>query len=216
MSESDDSSKMPKGMTLEQAKLWGAERRIKDLSTRLDAVVKLLEDSNKENKKKIIVSSDSESSSDGGRSGSIKKKKAKYSSSSDDDDHEYYNRRKKKHYDDRDLKLDLPDFYGNMTEPEKFFEWSRRAETLFEYKGYSERKRCKIAECKLAGYASLWYEGLKKKRVKEGKDKIRTWEQLKKYMKKRFVPADYVQSLYIKLQSFKQGSRSVEQYITDF
>lgn len=66
---------------------------------------------------------------------------------------------------------------------------------MINYKGYDERKKCKIAECKLAGYASMWYDNLKKKRLKEGKDKIRTLEQLKKYMRKKFVLADYVQNL---------------------
>ncbi|KAL2925689.1 Lysine-specific histone demethylase 1-like protein 2 [Bienertia sinuspersici] len=54
-------------------------------------------------------------------------------------------------------------------------------------KDYDERKRCKVAECKLAGYASLWYKNLKKKRYREGRDKITTWKHLKKHMRKKFV-----------------------------
>ncbi|XP_021755458.1 uncharacterized protein LOC110720719 [Chenopodium quinoa] len=35
-------------------------------------------------------------------------------------------------------------------------------------------------------------------------------------MKKKFVPEDYVQDLYIKMQTFKQGTSSVESSITEF
>ena len=101
-------------------------------------------------------------------------------------------RRRDKHKDDdKNLRLSLPDFDGGLIEPEKYFEWVRRAETLFDFEDYDERKRCKVAECKLVGYASLWYDNLKRKRERDGRDKIRLWSQLKKHMKKRFAPDDY-------------------------
>lgn len=213
--ESADSSKMPRGLTLEQAKLWGAERRIKELSTRLDEVVTLLNESVKKQKKKSVVSNTS--SSDSGVSVKNKKRsrKSKLASSSDEES-DHSRRRSKKKDDDRGLRLDVPEFYGNMTEPEKYLDWVRRAETLFNYKDYNDRKKLKVAECKLAGYAGLWYDNLKKKRAREGRDKIRGWEQLKKHMRKKFIPSDYVQGLYLKLQSFKQGNNTVEQYLTEF
>ncbi|KAL2900289.1 hypothetical protein RDABS01_025371 [Bienertia sinuspersici] len=103
-----------------------------------------------------------------------------------------------------------------MNEPEKFIGWVRRAETLFNYEDYDDRKRCKVAECKLAGYASLWYENLKKKRHKEGRERTITWRHFRKHMRKKFVSADYIQDLYIKMQSYEKGSNSVKTNVAEF
>lgn len=77
-------------------------------------------------------------------------------------------------------------------------------------------KRFKVVVLKLTNYASLWYENLKGKRRRERKPKLESWESLKKRMKKRFLPSDYVQDMYLKLQAFKQNSLSVDEYINEF
>jgi len=41
---------------------------------------------------------------------------------------------------------------------------------------------------------------------------IRTWEEMKMIMRKRFVPSHYYRELYQRLQRLRQGNRSVEDY----
>ncbi|XP_074265604.1 uncharacterized protein LOC141588046 [Silene latifolia] len=144
-----------------------------------------------------------------------KKKESDTPSESEEEDEQPKRKSKNKNDDDRGLKLDIPDFDGEM-DPEKFLDWVRQAERVFEYKEYDDKKQFKVAILKLTKYASLWYENLKKQRRKEGKDKIESWIKLKKHLMRRFLPRDYEQDNYLKLQSLEQGSMSVTDYIKEF
>ncbi|XP_074303635.1 uncharacterized protein LOC141638106 [Silene latifolia] len=144
-----------------------------------------------------------------------KKKESDTPSESEEEDEQPKRKSKNKNDDDRGLKLDIPDFDGEM-DPEKFLDWVRQAERVFEYKEYDDKKQFKVAILKLTKYASLWYENLKKQRKKEGKAKIESWLKLKKHLLKRFVPKDYEQDNYLKLQSLEQESMSVTDYIKEF
>ena len=124
-------------------------------------------------------------------------------------------RRKRNDNDDRGLKIDLPDFDGNL-DPNGLIDWLNEIERVFEFKGYSDEKKCKIAILKFKGYASLWWENVRKKREREGKARVRSWDKLKKVMKKRFLPDNYKQDLYLKLHHLKQGDKKVEDYIREF
>ena len=74
---------------------------------------------------------------------------------------------------------ELPEF-GGGTDPEKYLEWERKIDRMFEFKDLEDEKRCKYAILRLSGGASLWFEGLKAKRTREGKEKISSWESLKR------------------------------------
>ncbi|XP_074278627.1 uncharacterized protein LOC141602223 [Silene latifolia] len=91
-----------------------------------------------------------------------------------------------------------------------------QAERVFEYKEYDEHKQFKVAILKLTKYASLWYENLIKQRKRDKKSKIDTWEKLKKHLMRRFLPRDYEQENYLKLQSLSQENLSVAEYIKEF
>lgn len=71
------------------------------------------------------------------------------------------------------LKLDLQEFNGD-SDPEDFLEWIRQIEKVFDYKGYNDHKRYKIATMKLIKYASLWLEGFKAQRRRDGKETMDT------------------------------------------
>jgi len=73
-----------------------------------------------------------------------------------------------------------------------------------------------LAIFKMKGYASLWYERLKKSRAREAKFKIKTWSKLKKHMDKRFLPPSYKQELYLKITSLNQENLKAEEYIREF
>ena len=117
--------------------------------------------------------------------------------------------------DDRGLRIEIPEFEGSMS-PDDFVDWLHAIERVFEYKGYSDEKKCKLAILKFKDYASLWWENLKKQRERDGKERVRSWEKLKKLMKRRFLPDNHKQDLYLKLHTLKQGSDGVEHYIREF
>ncbi|XP_074302919.1 uncharacterized protein LOC141637254 [Silene latifolia] len=143
------------------------------------------------------------------------KKKNSDSPSESEEDEQPKEKKKNKNDDDRALKLDIPEFNGDL-DAEKFLDWIRQAERIFVYKDYDEHKQVKVATSKLTKYASLWYENLKKQRKKDRKPKIETWEKLKKHRMKRFLPRDYEQDNYLKLTSLTQESLSVADYVKEF
>ena len=64
----------------------------------------------------------------------------------------------------------------------------------------------------MKGHASLWYENLKKNRVREVKSKTKILFNLKKHMEKRFLPASYEEELYLKITSLSQENVKAKYY----
>ncbi|XP_071709110.1 uncharacterized protein [Rutidosis leptorrhynchoides] len=62
----------------------------------------------------------------------------------------------------------------------------------------------------------MWYDNLKRERQYEGKKTIKTWSKLKECMQKRFVPQAYKQDMYLQINTLKQGSMNVVDYIREF
>ena len=110
---------------------------------------------------------------------------------------------------------ELPDF-GGGTDPVKYLEWERKIDRMFDFKDLDDEKRCKYAILKLSGSASLWFEGLKAKRAREGKEKISSWESLTRKLRKRYVPTNHGITTYRKIAELRQGKMSVVEYIVEF
>ena len=62
----------------------------------------------------------------------------------------------------------------------------------------------------------MWWENLKKQRERDSRERVRSWEKLKKLMKRRFLSDNHKQDLYLKLHTLKQGSDGAEHYIREF
>ncbi|GAV74177.1 hypothetical protein CFOL_v3_17658 [Cephalotus follicularis] len=105
---------------------------------------------------------------------------------SDEDPRGRMRRRNKADDNDRGLHLDIPDFDGSLN-PDDFVDWMNAIERLFDYKDYTEEKKFKVAILKLKKYARLWWENVRNQRVREGKERIRTWTKLKKLLKKKVL-----------------------------
>ncbi|XP_021861565.1 uncharacterized protein [Spinacia oleracea] len=110
---------------------------------------------------------------------------------------------------------ELPEFVGG-TNPEDYLDWERRIDRLFDFKDLSDEKRCKYALLRLSKSASLWYEGLKAKRSRAGKEKLTSWESLKRKLRKRYVPATHKLNVYRKIADLVQEKLSVAEYIDEF
>ncbi|KAL9243869.1 hypothetical protein vseg_017707 [Gypsophila vaccaria] len=110
---------------------------------------------------------------------------------------------------------ELPEFVGG-TDPEEYLAWERKMERMFDFKDIEDDKRCKYAILKLGRGASFWFEGLKAKRARTGKDKITSWESLKRKLRKRYVPTSHKLTIYCKIAEFMQGKLTVSEYIDEF
>ncbi|XP_074314112.1 uncharacterized protein LOC141649318 [Silene latifolia] len=99
---------------------------------------------------------------------------------------------------------------------EAYLEWERKIDRLFDFKDLDDDKRCRFAILKLSKGASLWYEAMKAKRVREGKEKIDSWVSLKRKLRKRYVPSTHRLSTYRKIADFRQGKLSVSEYLDEF
>ncbi|XP_057248314.1 uncharacterized protein LOC130590267 [Beta vulgaris subsp. vulgaris] len=125
-------------------------------------------------------------------------------------------RRKPQKKDDfRDIKLEVPEFDGNLN-PDVYLEWVSRCERIFELKEYDDVKAFKVAVAKLKGYASLWWENVVLARSRKHKPKIKSWLKLKKKMKEKFLPSTYTLDLYNQLADLSQDHKGVEHYIHEF
>ena len=96
---------------------------------------------------------------------------------------------------------DIPKFEGKLG-PDEFLDWLRTVEKVFDYKDIPEDKRVKLVASKLRKYASIWWANLVAKRARKGKDKIRSWDQMRNKLKDKFLPPYYLQDNYLKLHSY--------------
>ncbi|XP_074324107.1 uncharacterized protein LOC141661026, partial [Apium graveolens] len=115
--------------------------------------------------------------------------------------------------DDREIKLD--DFTG-LGSPDDFLEWVRQVEKISDYKRFDDKTRFQIATIRLTKNTGLWFENLKARRARSGKEKIMTWTTLKKKLRARYLPDDYEQVQYLKLTSLSQDTMSVSEYVAEF
>ena len=85
-------------------------------------------------------------------------------------------------------------------------------EQLWRLNDYTEDRKIKLASSEFDGYALLWWDGLVSARREANDVPILSWREMKAEMRHRFVPRNYILSLYDKLQNLKQGAKSVDEY----
>lgn len=112
------------------------------------------------------------------------------------------------------IKMKIPSFQGK-NDPEAYLEWEKKIELVFECHNYSEMKKVKLAAIEFTDYAIVWWDQQGLNRRQNGERQIEAWDEMKAIMRRRFVPSHYYRDLYQKLQSLRQGSRSVEDYFKE-
>lgn len=110
-----------------------------------------------------------------------------------------------------DFGAGISKFEGKL-EPEEFLDWISTVEQIFEHKEVSKGKKVKLVALKLRRYASLRWTNLCAKRVKNHKDKLRTWDKMKVKMKARFLPSSYVQDRSAQLHNLTERNMNVDKY----
>src|SRR3954466_14876562 len=108
-------------------------------------------------------------------------------------------------------KFSLPKFEGS-NDVEEYLIWEMKIEKLWRLHEYTEDRKIKLASSEFDGYALRWWDNLVRTRQEEGDPPIITWRTMKQLMRDRFIPRNYIRSLYDKLQNLKQGTKSVDDY----
>ncbi|RDX76307.1 hypothetical protein CR513_43721, partial [Mucuna pruriens] len=101
------------------------------------------------------------------------------------------------------IKMTIPAFQGK-NDPEVYLEWERKVE--------HKEKKVKLAIVKFTDYSSIWWDQFMINMRRYGERSIRTWEDMKSVMRRRFVSNHYHRDLCRKLQCLTQGSMSVQNY----
>ncbi|XP_019267098.1 PREDICTED: uncharacterized protein LOC109244455 [Nicotiana attenuata] len=91
------------------------------------------------------------------------------------------------------IKMKMPSFKGTR-DPDLYLDWERKVEAIFDCHHYSEGKK------------------LTRDRQQDGEPSIATWTEMKRAMRKRFVPSHFQRDLQLRLQTLKQGTMTVDEY----
>ena len=108
-------------------------------------------------------------------------------------------------------KFSIPKFEGS-TDVEDYLTWELKMEKIWRLHDYSEDKKIKLASSEFDGYALRWWDSVLTEIQETGGQPIRTWCDMKAVMKARFVPTNYLRTVYDKLQQLKQGTMTVDAY----
>lgn len=102
------------------------------------------------------------------------------------------------------------------TDPKRYLEWERKIGRMFEFKELDNEKCFSYAILKFSEGASLWFEGLKSKRAREGKWKISLWGSLKRKLQMRYISVNFRITTYRRITKLKKGNMRVGEYINEF
>ena len=114
-----------------------------------------------------------------------------------------------------DLKVYNPEFEGKLY-LDDLLEWMHTIKVMFDFRKIPEEKKVKLLTLKLRKYASLWWTDLYAKRLRQRKEKIRTWDKMKSKLKSEFLPPFYLQDYYSQLHDLTRGTISIEEYMREF
>ena len=121
----------------------------------------------------------------------------------------------RRHRDDPDniarVKLSIPKFTGKENADE-YLEWAKQCNQIFRVHNLSDQRRVNLASVEFSGYALTWWNQVQENQLELGLGYINTWEEMKRVMKRRFVPSSYQRDLRNRLQMLKQGKRTIDEY----
>ena len=106
-------------------------------------------------------------------------------------------------------RFSIPSFDG-QGDVEDYLTWELKIEKLWRLHDYTEDRKVKLASSEFDGYALRWWDGIVRARHDDNDVPIQSWREMKAAMRARFVPTNYLRTVYDKLQQLKQGVMPVD------
>ena len=75
-------------------------------------------------------------------------------------------------------------------------------EDLFDYENIRDERKVKLVLYKLREYTLCWWEQIQTGRIRQGKDKIRSWARMKNMLPIKFYPLDCDEFLWYTKQDY--------------
>ncbi|XP_026383572.1 uncharacterized protein LOC113279075 [Papaver somniferum] len=113
------------------------------------------------------------------------------------------------------LKADILSFHGGL-HIEDMLDWLYEVESFFTFMEVPDSSKVKLVAYKLKGGAASWWETLCDNRRKYHKPLIQTWKRMRDLLRAKFLPQDFKQHLFLRLQNCRQGDILVEEYVAEF
>ncbi|KAK1604493.1 hypothetical protein QYE76_028166 [Lolium multiflorum] len=111
-------------------------------------------------------------------------------------------------------KFSIPKFEGGA-DVEEYLTWELKIEKLWRLHDYTEDRKVKLASSEFDGYALRWWDGVTRTRQEDNEMPVRTWREMKAIMQARFVPTNYLRTIYDKLTLLRQGVKTVDEYFME-
>jgi hypothetical protein len=108
-------------------------------------------------------------------------------------------------------KFSIPRFDGEG-DVEDYLTWELKINTLWCLHAYTEDNKIKLASSKFNGYAMCWWDNILKQRRAARELPVSQWREMKEIMQARFVPTNYLHSVFDRLTQLKQGFLTVDAY----
>ena len=78
-----------------------------------------------------------------------------------------------------------------------------------------DQRRVNLTSVEFSGYALTWWNQIQENQLMLGRDHINTGAEMKRVMRRRFVPSSYQCGLRNRLQTLRQGSKFVNDYFKE-
>ncbi|KAK1644214.1 hypothetical protein QYE76_062019 [Lolium multiflorum] len=111
-------------------------------------------------------------------------------------------------------KFSIPKFEGGA-DVEEYLTWELKIEKLWRLHDYTEDRKVKLASSEFDGYALRWWNGVTRARQEDNELPVLTWREMKAIVQARFVPTNYLRSIYDKLTLLRQGVNIVDTYFME-
>ena len=94
----------------------------------------------------------------------------------------------------RSVKIEAPSFDG-LLDLKEYLDWEVDIDHFFEWYDTSEVRKIRFAKIKLINQAKLYWHNLEHLAEHRKQEPIRTWEEMKEKLHKKYVPTSYKQHL---------------------
>jgi hypothetical protein len=110
--------------------------------------------------------------------------------------------------------LSIPKFSGKENADE-YLKWAEQCDQIFRVHNLSDQRCVNLASVEFSVYALTLWNQVQENQLQLGLGYIHTWEEMKRVMKRRFVPSSYERDLMNRMQTLRQGKRSVDEYFKE-